>query len=93
MKVWDGFLDSIEDVGPYCLLEKKCNDCGKEIGNIIEPITDGSQDIVYLCFACAKKSKGYINILEHPTENNIAPASPMTDELWAKFSAPRKEKK
>jgi len=79
------------DIGPYCLLERNCCSCGIEMYDRTEPITDGSQDIIYLCFDCAKKSKGYINILERPAENNIAPASPMTNELWAKFIAPREE--
>ena len=79
------------DIGPYCLLERNCCSCGIEMYDRTEPITDGSQDIIYLCFAYAKKSKGYINILEQPTANNIAPASPMTNELWAKFIAPREE--
>jgi hypothetical protein len=80
-------------IGPYCLIEPNCSKCGKEMHDRSEPITDGAQDITYVCEECAKNMNGYVQILVHPTKSRIAPASPMTDELWAKFSAPREEEK
>jgi hypothetical protein len=80
-------------IGPYCLLEANCSKCGKEMHDRSEPITDGAQDITYVCEECFKNMNGYVQILVHPTKSRIAPASPMTDELWAKFSAPREEEK
>ena len=78
-------------IGPYCLLEANCFKCGKEMHDRSEPITDGAQDISYLCEECASNLNGYVQCLVQPS-TNFQPASPMTDELWAKFSAPRKEK-
>lgn len=56
---------------PYCLLEKKCILCGKEMGPREEPIVDGAQDISYLCYDCYKP--GYVKFFKHPEPHNIYP--------------------
>ena len=72
-------------VGPYCLLEANCSKCGKEMHDRSEPITDGAQDITYLCHDCYKT--GYVNFIPTKTPLNV------TSFSWEEFSKPREEKK
>lgn len=80
-------------IGPYCLLEANCFKCGKEIHDRSEPITNGTQDISYLCEDCASNLNGYVQCLVQPTEG-LHPPTPIAnlEELWEKFIAPREEK-
>ena len=60
----DTYYRKVCDVDPYCLIEKNCITCGKEIGDITEPITDGACDIVYTCLECAENYIQNINELD-----------------------------
>lgn len=82
----------VSEPGPYCLLEKKCAECGKVVGDITEPITDGACSIIYACYECAEKGRGYIQTLQPPRKYQPPTSIVSVDELREKFGAPREEK-
>jgi hypothetical protein len=82
----------VSEPGSYCLLEKKCAECGKVVGDITEPITDGACSIIYACYECAEKRKGYIQTLKPPKEYQPATSITNVDELKEKFGLPQENK-
>lgn len=67
-------------------------ECGKVVGDITEPITDGACSIIYACYECAEKGKGYIQTLRPPRRYQPATSVTNVNELREKFGTPREEK-